>query len=252
MMRAMVSLLTLSVLAVAALVTSFLSGILGMAGGMILMGALLALLPVADAMVLHGITQLASNGWRALLWRHSIAWRIFAGYALGALAAVGAFAAVQVVLSRPMVLIALGITPFLLYLLPKRLELNVDRTGQPFACGLVCMGLQLLSGVSGPMLDTFFVRSSLNRKAVVATKAATQTLSHLGKIAYFGVLAGAAAGGADPWLAAVMVLCAIAGTSASRRVLERMSDADFRNWTRRTVLAVAGFYLASGLWAAAR
>ena len=51
--------------AAAVLFTSFLSGIFGMAGGMILMGLLLAMLPVATAMLLHGITQLASNGWRA-------------------------------------------------------------------------------------------------------------------------------------------------------------------------------------------
>ena len=238
-------------LALAALVTSFLSGILGMAGGMILMGALLALLPVADAMVLHGVTQLASNGWRAWLWRRMIGWRVFAGYALGAVAATAVFAAFNIVLSRPMVLIALGITPFLVYLLPRRLELNIDRPGQPFACGLVCMGVQLLSGVSGPMLDTFFLKSRLDRKSVVATKAAVQTLSHAGKIAYFGALTSSP-GHVDPWMGALMVLCAIVGTTVSRQVLERMSDADFRNWTRRAVMTVASFYLASGVWAMAR
>ena len=55
----------LSVIAVASLVTSFISGILGMAGGMILMGVLLALLPLPAAMLLHGISQLTANGWRA-------------------------------------------------------------------------------------------------------------------------------------------------------------------------------------------
>ena len=48
--------------------TSLLSGIFGMAGGMILVGFLLAVLPVPEAMMLHGVTQLASNGWRGLLW----------------------------------------------------------------------------------------------------------------------------------------------------------------------------------------
>ena len=51
--------------AAAVLFTAFLSGIFGMAGGMILLGLLLAMLPLAQAMLLHGITQLASNGWRA-------------------------------------------------------------------------------------------------------------------------------------------------------------------------------------------
>ncbi|MGZ5081409.1 MAG: hypothetical protein ACXWHZ_18785, partial [Usitatibacter sp.] len=58
-----------AILAVSGLVTSFISGILGMAGGMILMGILLAMMPVPAAMMLHGITQLASNAWRAVLWR---------------------------------------------------------------------------------------------------------------------------------------------------------------------------------------
>jgi uncharacterized membrane protein YfcA len=238
-------------LALAALVTSFLSGILGMAGGMILMGALLAWLPVADAMVLHGLTQLASNAWRALLWHRAIAWRCFGGYALGALAAMGVFAMCQVVLGRAMVLLCLGAAPFALWFLPRGLQLNVDRPGQPLACGVVCMGMQLLSGISGSLLDSFFLRSAMNRKQVVATKAAVQTISHAGKIAYFGALTSVG-GSADPWLAATMMLCAMVGTSASRRVLERMSDAAFRDWTRRTVFAVASFYLASGLWTAAR
>ena len=45
--------------------TSFISGIFGMAGGMILMGILLAFMPLAPAMVLHGLVQTASSGWRS-------------------------------------------------------------------------------------------------------------------------------------------------------------------------------------------
>ena len=63
----MPTVLLIAILAVSSLVTSFISGILGMAGGMILMGILLAVVPLPQAMMLHGITQLASNGWRAVL-----------------------------------------------------------------------------------------------------------------------------------------------------------------------------------------
>src|SRR4051794_41871999 len=52
--------------------TAFLSGLFGMAGGMILIGVLLMLMPLPTAMVLHAITQMASNGWRAFLWRAHI------------------------------------------------------------------------------------------------------------------------------------------------------------------------------------
>ena len=55
--------------------TAFLSGLFGMAGGLILIGVLLTILPLPSAMVLHAITQMASNGWRAFLWRAHIRWR---------------------------------------------------------------------------------------------------------------------------------------------------------------------------------
>jgi uncharacterized protein len=244
----MSSALMLIGLSTAVVGTSFLSGILGMAGGMVLMGILLALMPVTQAMVLHGITQLASNGWRAVLWRAAIDWRVFRGYALGCAGALLLFGWFQLALSRPLVLIALGATPFLVYLLPRRTQLNVDRRGHPFVCGLISVSLQLLSGVSGPLLDSFFLASRLDRKAVVATKAACQTLSHAAKIAYFGALLANGAAGTELHVAAILVACAVIGTTASRRVLEKMSDTDFRSWTRRAVLGIGGFYLASGLW----
>ena len=56
----------LAVVAVAIVVTSFISGIFGMAGGMLLLGLLLLFMDVAPAMVLFGIIQLAANGWRAV------------------------------------------------------------------------------------------------------------------------------------------------------------------------------------------
>jgi uncharacterized membrane protein YfcA len=243
----MPSALLLAILAVSALATSFISGILGMAGGMILMGILLALMPLPAAMLLHGITQLASNGWRALLWRSSVDWGVFRGYCYGSLFAVALFVVVQIVVSKPVALIMLGVMPFAALALPEKLHLNVERRGHPFACGIICTVLSLTSGVSGPILDVFFVRSKMSRHAVVATKAMTQSFSHILKIAYFGALVTTQRAQADPWVVAMMILLAFAGTQLSRSVLERMNDESFRRWTRRTVLSIGLFYLASGI-----
>jgi uncharacterized membrane protein YfcA len=242
----MTSLPLLAFLGAVSLVTSFISGVLGMAGGMILMGVLLAVLPVAAAMTLHGITQFASNGWRALMLREAIAWRIFAGYAGGAALALGVFMLLQLVLNKPAALIALGLTPFIALALPERLHLNVERRGHSFACGVVCMGLSLTAGVAGPVLDVFFVRSKMRRHAVIATKAATQTLTHLVKVGYFGAFAAGAAE-VDAVAALLMVILAFVGTTFSRRVLERMSDASFRTWTTWTVRGLGVVYLATGI-----
>ena len=228
-------------------VTSFISGILGMAGGMILMGVFLALMPVPAAMMLHGVAQLASNGWRAWLWRREIEWRIFYGNMAGSLLVLAVFCALQLVGSRAVVYIVLGLTPFVSFVLPPQLKLNVDRPGQPFVCGIVSTGLQLLSGVAGPILDVFFLQSKMSRHRVVATKASTQTLAHLLKILYFGFLLGHDQGRVELWLAAAMILVAMAGTSASRGVLEKMTDVNFRRWTRGTVTVIGLLYLANGI-----
>ena len=237
---------TIAAIALATLVTSFISGILGMAGGMILMGVLIALLPLSSAMLLHGITQLAANGWRALMLRSFIDRRVFRGYAAGGLAALGVFALVQLVASKPVALIMLGLMPFVGLALPRQLHLNVERRGHSTACGAICTGLALVAGVSGPVLDVFFIRSKMGRHAVVATKALTQSLTHLMKIVYFGGIVVSTGAHVPPHVAALMVALAFVGTSLSRQVLERIDDAKFRAWTRWTVTGVGGAYLASG------
>jgi uncharacterized membrane protein YfcA len=230
--------------AVATLVTSFISGILGMAGGMILMGVLIVVLPLATAMMLHGITQFAANGWRAWMLRSSIDWRVFRGYVAGSLAALALFAAVQLAVSKPVALIMLGIMPFVSLVLPERLHLNVERPWHSTACGAICTGLALVAGVSGPILDVFFIRSKMGRHAVVATKASTQSMTHLIKVAYFGGLLATARTDFSPWLALLMVALAFSGTSISRQVLEKMDDSSFRAWTRWTMMGVGAAYLA--------
>jgi uncharacterized membrane protein YfcA len=239
--------LLVAILALSATATSFLSGILGMAGGLILMGILLALMSVPSAMMLHGITQLASNGWRAFLWRAHIDWRVFRGYLWGSLAVLALFVVFRFVVSKPWVLITMGLTPFVAVLLPERLHLNVERRGHSGLCGAICAALSLTAGVSGPILDTFFVRSKMSRHAVVATKATTQSLSHTLKIGYFGGVLALGGGGVAPWLGLMMVAFSVIGTTLSTRVLERMSDNAFRVWTRRVVMAIGAAYLLSGV-----
>ena len=55
--------------------TAALSGVFGMAGGMVLIAVLALLLPIPEAMVIHALAQGVANGARAaLLWR-SLEWR---------------------------------------------------------------------------------------------------------------------------------------------------------------------------------
>src|SRR6201997_4513818 len=106
--------------------TAFLSGLFGMAGGMILIGVLLVLMPLPAAMVLHAITQMASNGWRAVLWRAHIRWRPVSVYLIGCAIALAVWSLTRYVPDKPVALLLLGVTPFLARMLPKDIKPNPD------------------------------------------------------------------------------------------------------------------------------
>ncbi|MEF3047841.1 TSUP family transporter [Pseudotabrizicola sp. L79] len=231
-----------------ALATSFISGIFGMAGGMLLMGGLLLLFPVADAMVLHGITQMASNGWRAILWHRYIVWPIVGRYALGLISAGALFLSLHLVPDQRFVFLILGALPFISRVIPARWLPQATRRGGAELCGFVGTSFQLLSGVSGPLVDVFFVRTPLDRRAIVATKAACQVITHLAKLLYFGVLiGGATSASVSPLIMVLAVGCAIIGTTLARGFLERLSDHNFRRYTWWVVMSVGAVYLARGV-----
>lgn len=236
-----------SLFAATVLATSFLSGVFGMAGGMILMGALVYMLPVPTAMMLHGVTQLASNGWRATLWWRYIKPSIVLRFSLGSIAALVAFSIVRLVPDRATVLILLGLLPFIAVFLPDQFAPRADRAGGAELSGALSGAFQLLAGVSGPLLDTFFVRTPHDRRVIVATKGACQIVSHSVKLIYFGGLAIADAEMPGIWIFVMAVGLAIAGTTLARQLLERLTDAQFRRWTKYLVLTIGAVYVIQGV-----
>lgn len=237
----------LALLSVVILGTSFLSGIFGMAGGLILVGVLLVLMPLPDAMALHAVTQISSNGWRCALWIRHVRWRVVAFYSAGCLAAVAAWSLVQFVPGKPWALLGLGASPFLVRLLPRGLRPDAESAPQAVLYGATCMMLMLLTGVSGPLADSFFLGGRLEKRQIIATKSMVQTLSHALKLMYFAALIDNA-GRIDPWLATAAIAASAAGTVLARRVVESMSDAAFRRWGARIITAIGIFYLAQGAW----
>src|ERR1700731_1703384 len=227
--------------------TAFLSGLFGMAGGLILIGVLLTLMPLPAAMVLHAITQMASNGWRALFWRGHTPRRPVAVYLIGCAVALAIWSITRYVPDKPIALLLLGVTPFMARLMPADLKPNPDSIWQGTFYGSICMGLLLMTGVSGPLLDPFFLGGKFDRREIVATKATCQVASHFTKLIYFGGIIDQAAT-LDPVLAAVAILASMTGTSLARRILEAMTDLQFRTWASRLITTVASFYILYGGW----
>jgi uncharacterized protein len=246
----MFSLPILAALAVVAVVTSFISGIFGMAGGMLLIGFLLLMLPVPVAMVFHGVIQIAANSWRSYLWRHHINWSVVLEFGFGSVFSLIVFSSLAFVPPKWVVLMAVGLTPFIALSVPQTIAPNIERRGQAFLAGAIGGALQLVAGVTGPILDIFYVRSGMTRQMNVSTKAAAQVMGHLVKVTYFGALV-ADPGGRDiqQWLVmGYAAAFAILGTNLSRRFLDRLSDHQFYFWTRRVILAIGVVYIAQGVW----
>ncbi len=236
-----------ALLILAMVATATLSGVFGMAGGLVLVGLLLVLLPLPEAMALHAVTQIASNAWRAALNLRHVRWRIVGACATGFLLATAAWSVWRFVPEKPVALIALGLSPFLLMALPASMKPDPERFGHGVACGVASMSLMLLTGVSGPLIDRFFLGGRLDRHGIVATKAMCQACGHLLKLLYFGALV-ANPGTLDPWLAASGIAASLLGTVLARPLLAALSETAYRLWAGRIVTAIALFYVAQGTW----
>ena len=235
------------------LITSFISGIFGMAGGIILMAVLVALVSVAMAMIIHGAIQMFVNGYRAFLLRRSIDWHVFGHYCIGAVAGIAALFFVSWTPDKRALYLLLGLTPMLVWLPKERLHLDIRRRGHAIFAGFAVQGLNTLAGVAGPLLDLFFVRADMTRQQIVATKSVTQALSHLIKIGFWSVPVVTAAGwqALPPWwLFAAAIPLSMLGTTLGKQVLERMNDQGFRKWMKGLVTAIGVILLlrAAGLY----
>lgn len=230
---------------IATLATAFLSSIFGMIGGLILMGVLVSILPIAQAMVLHGIIQLTSNGYRAYLNRRDICWSLIAGFLMGGLVAMALLLIFTYTPNQATVFLILGALPFIAAALPAHMALDITKPHMSLAAGFIVVLTNLLAGVGGPLLDIFFQRSPLTRHQIVATKAIGQSFGHLSKIIFYGSLAFSTLP-STPFIALCLGF-SIIGTTVGKRVLDKMEDHQFFKWTNRIMLTVGAIFIIRGM-----
>lgn len=233
------------------LATSVLSGVAGMAGGMILMAVLLAATPVAHAMILHGFVQSIANGSRFWFLRTHALWEVLPAYLLGTAVAVGPFLALSVLPNKNIVLIVLGLVPLVSLLIPRTASLDIRRPWTAFLCGLLVVFTQLLSGTSGPLLDFFYQKSPLNRFQIVASKAFTQTIGHLCKTGYYAYAAYYVGDTPIPaswtWLLLVVGLAALVGTRLGTQLLHKLKEQTFQKYVPWLINAIGVLCVIQGV-----
>lgn len=231
------------IILLATLGTAFLSSIFGMLGGLLLIGVLISILPINQAMIFHGIIQLTSNSYRAWLNKKDINWKIISTLIIGSLTSLIVLILIGFMPDKITVLLILGLMPYVAWALPKKNSLDINKKLTSFFAGIVVVASNLFSGTGGPLLDIFFQRTNMTRHQVVATKAVAQSLGHISKVVFFGYIATS---NLNTWSSSWVILamiCSVIGTTLGKRVLDRINDQKFFLWTQNFLLAIGATYI---------
>jgi len=229
------------VLVAACFATATISGILGMAGGVTLLGVMTALLPAPVVVPLHGIVQLASNWTRTWAFRRHVRWSILLTFMVPAVVGVAIAASIWADLKLTWFRAWVGVF-ILLFLVWRRYKPTLRKPPiwsyavLGFAAGL----LTIFVGATGPFLAPFFLRDDFDNEQVIATKAVCQTWLHLLKIPAFLALSF----DYTPYVGVLVALVAavIGGTYFGKHLLSRIPKDRFVFWFQ-LVLAVLAVYL---------
>jgi uncharacterized membrane protein YfcA len=245
--EAAIELSTWCLLAAVSLGTSIVSGVMGLAGGMLLLSVLLIHLDPVVAIPVHGVIQLVSNASRAWFQRTHVRWDAVWRFAWPLLPAGAAGLALLRAVPPDAGRIAIGGFALVATWLPGSLRLG-GRGGDPrraLAWGGALVGFaSTLVGATGPLLAPFILALELGTQATVGTLAACQIFQHLSKIALFGAAGFEFRRFALPL--AGLCLASIAGSAIGTRLLDRVPERVFRTAVRLLLTALAGQLVVAG------
>jgi uncharacterized membrane protein YfcA len=236
--------LALTAIAVA---TSIVSGVVGLAGGMLLLAAMLHWMDPLLAIPVHGVVQLVSNGSRAWFQRAHVRWDAVWRFAWPLVPA----GALGLWLLRAMPpaggRVAIGGFVLLATWAPGVLRWGgrAGAGGDPRralpAGGALVGFLSTTIGATGPLLAPFILALGLAPAATVGTLAACQVLQHASKVALFGAAGFDFRGFALPLLA--LCAAAVAGSAIGARLLDHLPERAFRTAAKLVLTALAAHLL---------
>ena len=186
----------LIILIFSAFITSSISAVLGMGGGIILLGIMAILIPEGYMVIaLHGVIQLVSNTTRTYVFRNHLKKEILSQFTIGAFIGicisvliivfliqfynVNSANEIKVEILKP--LIGVFILWYLFLKKPKKETNNKSFTLVGGISGIS----SIFIGATGPLIAPFFLNNKLSKENIIANKAACQTITHVSKIPLF-------------------------------------------------------------------
>ena len=183
-------------LIIASFITSAISAVLGMGGGIILLGIMAIIIPEGYMVIaLHGMIQLFSNSTRTYIFKKHIKARLIKQFFIGALIGVGISILIIIILISLFEIQSASkmkidiLKPFIgifiiwyLFLKGPKKERN---TSSFIPVGFIAGISSIFIGAVGPLIAPFFLNKDLNKKNIIANKAAAQMITHISKIPIF-------------------------------------------------------------------
>ena len=186
----------LTILIIAAFITSSISAVLGMGGGIILLGIMAILIPEGYMVIaLHGVIQLVSNTTRTYVFKKHLKKDLVKEFSIGVffgailsviiiiiliqLFQVSSANEIKVEILKP--LIGLFIIWYLFLKGPKE-EKQIDSF---IPVGTISGLSSIFVGATGPLIAPFFLSKNLLKENIIANKAACQMITHITKIPLF-------------------------------------------------------------------
>ena len=186
----------LIILIISAFITSSISAVLGMGGGIILLGIMAIIIPNGFMVIaLHGIIQLISNTTRTYVFRKYLKKNLIKEFSIGAIIGAGISAfiifllikffevssanEIKVDFLKPII----GI--FIIWYLFLKEEKKEKDSKSFIKVGSISGLASVFVGATGPLIAPFFLNSNLTKENIIANKAACQMITHLTKIPLF-------------------------------------------------------------------
>ena len=176
------------ILALVTFLTSTITAVVGIGGGMMLIAIMPLFLPLNALIPVHGLTQISSNLSRAVFGYKDVQYEVIPKFLIGSFLGIGIFAGILNLISLEYVPLFIG-AYILLSLWSAKFNEKIKKYENYLLAGFFQTGLSMVVGAIGQLTMTLLQKDYKDKDKVVATSAALMSITHILKVfvfTYFG------------------------------------------------------------------
>tara|TARA_Y100001970_G_scaffold293689_1_gene442387 strand:+ start:3334 stop:4083 length:750 start_codon:yes stop_codon:yes gene_type:complete len=237
-------------LIISAFITSSISAVLGMGGGIILLGIMAIMIPNGYKVIaLHGIIQLISNTTRTFVFRKYLNKNLIKEFFIGALIGAGLSCMIIILLIKYFQVNSASeikvdflkpiIGFFIIWYLFIKSSNKIEKKSESFIKVGGISGLaSIFVGATGPLIAPFFLNENLTKEEIIGNKAACQMVSHITKIPifiYFFNMSYIK----ESAILLPLIIAVFVGTNVGKKILDLIPEIIFKKLFKITLFIIA-------------